>query len=152
MLIEATAATWLLGTAFEHNTLYRYNLNSAKNVYIGMQQSETPYWQGTGSSSLAPSPWTAAGSDPTFSNCGSSDAQVIIPSPIQLATDHTPCSNAHIISAAWHSSKPSPALPTSISMAQASGLSSTTIAALVEVTVRPTQRKSRPLAVCIIMG
>ena len=76
MLVESTKATWLVGTAFEHNTLYQYNLNSAKNVYIGMQQSETPYWQGTGSASLAPAPWTAAGSDPTFSNCGSSDGQV----------------------------------------------------------------------------
>lgn len=75
ILVEATAGTWLVGTAFEHNTLYQYNLNNARNVYIGMQQSETPYWQGTGSPSLAPAPWTAAGSDPNFSNCGGSDAQ-----------------------------------------------------------------------------
>ena len=76
MLVESTKATWLVGTAYEHNTLYQYNLNNAQNVYIGMQQSETPYWQGSGSASLAPAPWTAAGSDPTFSNCGSSDGQV----------------------------------------------------------------------------
>jgi glucan 1,3-beta-glucosidase len=76
MLVEATKATWLVGTAFEHNTLYQYNLNNAQNVYIGMQQSETPYWQGSGSPSLAPAPWTATGSDPTFSNCGTSDSQV----------------------------------------------------------------------------
>lgn len=77
ILIEATKATWLVGTAFEHNTLYQYNLNSAQNVYIGMQQSETPYWQGNGSPSLAPAPWSSnlISSDPTFSSCGSTDAQ-----------------------------------------------------------------------------
>jgi len=84
MLVEATAGTWLLGTAFEHNTLYQYNLNSAENIYIGMQQCETPYWQGTGSPSLAPAPWTASGSDPTFSNCGSSDAQVRLISSLSI--------------------------------------------------------------------
>lgn len=74
LLVEATAATWLLGTAFEHNTLYQYNINAAKNVFIAMQQSETPYWQGAGSPSLAPAPWTAAGSDPDYSGCGGGDA------------------------------------------------------------------------------
>jgi glucan 1,3-beta-glucosidase len=76
-LVEATSATWLHGTASEHNTLYQYNFNNAANVFTGMQQSETPYWQGDGSSDLAPVPWTPLGSygDPTFTNCGSSDAQ-----------------------------------------------------------------------------
>lgn len=44
-----------------------------------MQQSETPYWQGNGSPSLAPAPWSSlTGSpyyDPDFSNCNSGDAQ-----------------------------------------------------------------------------
>lgn len=77
MLIEATQATWLVGTAFEHNTLYQYNLHNARNVYIGMQQSETPYWQGTGAPALAPAPWTnnLIPSDPTFSSCDPTDAQ-----------------------------------------------------------------------------
>ena len=76
-LVEATSATWLHGTASEHNTLYQYNFNNAANVFIGMQQCETPYWQGTGSSSLAPAPWSTLSSysDPTFTNCGSGDAQ-----------------------------------------------------------------------------
>ncbi|KUJ06906.1 pectin lyase-like protein [Mollisia scopiformis] len=70
-LIESTRGTWLVGTAFEHNTLYQYNLVSAANLFIGMQQSETPYWQGTGGPAQAPAPWTpnAAFSDPTFANC-----------------------------------------------------------------------------------
>jgi hypothetical protein len=76
-LVEATAATWLHGTASEHNTLYQYNFNYAANVFVGMQQSETAYWQGPGSSSLAPAPWATLSSygDPTFTNCGTDDAQ-----------------------------------------------------------------------------
>ena len=75
-LIEATTATWLHGTASEHNTLYQYSFRNAQNVFVGMQQSETPYWQGTGSPSLAPAPWTVNTTygDPTFSNCAAGDA------------------------------------------------------------------------------
>jgi len=75
-LVEATKGTWLVGTAFEHNTLYQYNLNNAQNVYAGMQQCESPYWQGPGNV-LTPAPWTpeSAFGDPTFSNCGSGDGQ-----------------------------------------------------------------------------
>lgn len=78
MLVESTAATWLHGTAVEHSTLYQYNFNNARNVFVGMQQSETPYWQGgNGNPSLAPAPWTPLGAytDPDFSNCGGSDAR-----------------------------------------------------------------------------
>ncbi len=73
-LIESTKGAWLVGTAFEHNTLYQYNLNKAQNVYIGMQQTETAYWQGYGTAEQAPSPWTANSSigDPNFANCASS--------------------------------------------------------------------------------
>jgi glucan 1,3-beta-glucosidase len=74
-LVESTRGTWLIGTAFEHNTLYQYNLASAANVFIAMQQSETPYWQGTGGPAQAPAPWTSNPSffDPTFSNCETDD-------------------------------------------------------------------------------
>ena len=76
-LVEATAGTWLHGTASEHNTLYQYNSNNAANVFVGMQQSETVYWQGIGSPSLAPAPWTTLSSygDPDFTNCTTDDAQ-----------------------------------------------------------------------------
>ena len=56
LLVEAVAATWLIGTGFEHHTLYQYNFEHAHNVLATMQQSETPYWQGVGST-LAPAPW-----------------------------------------------------------------------------------------------
>ena len=76
MLVESQHPVWLVGTAFEHNTLYQYNLINAANLYTGMQQCETPYWQGTGSPALAPAPWTpdARYHDPTFENCDATDA------------------------------------------------------------------------------
>jgi glucan 1,3-beta-glucosidase len=69
MLIESTKGAWLVGTAFEHNTLYQYNLNKAQNVYIGMQQTETAYWQGYGTPEQAPNPWSPVSTigDPTVS-------------------------------------------------------------------------------------
>jgi glucan 1,3-beta-glucosidase len=57
-LIESTQPTWLVGTSFEHCTLYQYSLHDASNVYIGMQQTETPYWQGNDEVQRAPAPWT----------------------------------------------------------------------------------------------
>lgn len=40
-----------------------------------MQQCETPYWQGNGSPSIAPAPWTELSGDPNWGGCSSSDAQ-----------------------------------------------------------------------------
>ena len=75
MLIEATKGTWLVGTGFEHNTLYQYNFYQAENVFTAMQQTETPYFQGYNEDVLAPAPWAdnLVASDPTFSNCGNDD-------------------------------------------------------------------------------
>lgn len=95
MLIEATKGTWLLGVGIgsasrhlpfsslsltqpEHSTLYQTNYNSARNVFTGFQQSESPYWQGPGNPSYAPDPWGGASSfasDPDFSWCDESDGQ-----------------------------------------------------------------------------
>lgn len=76
-LIEGTKATWLVGTAFEHNSLYQYNLVNAVNVYIGMQQTETAYWQGPGAPISGPSPWDVNYSytDPDFSGCPGNDSK-----------------------------------------------------------------------------
>ncbi|KAH7355180.1 putative exo-beta-1,3-glucanase [Rhexocercosporidium sp. MPI-PUGE-AT-0058] len=75
LLLESQFGTWLIGTAFEHHTLYQYNFVSAANVLVSMQQSETPYWQGTGGPAQAPAPWTPSDSysDPTFSHCSTDD-------------------------------------------------------------------------------
>jgi hypothetical protein len=44
-LIESTTATWLYGTASEHSVYYQYNFNGARNIYAGMLQTESPYYQ-----------------------------------------------------------------------------------------------------------
>ena len=77
ILIEATAATWLHGAVSEHNTLYQYNFHKTQNVFAAMQQGEAPYWQGNGSPSLAPDPWTPLSKygDPDFSKCSPGDAK-----------------------------------------------------------------------------
>jgi glucan 1,3-beta-glucosidase len=74
LLVEATEGTWLAGMGIEHNTLYQANFFNAKNIFMGFQQSETPYWQGNNSASLAPDPWSplALASDPDYSWCTSS--------------------------------------------------------------------------------
>ncbi|KAA8645848.1 hypothetical protein EYZ11_010009 [Aspergillus tanneri] len=75
MLVEATRATWLLGTGFEHHTLYQYNFERARNVFSALQQSESPYWQGPGNL-MTPSPWAehSIASDPDFAQCAANDA------------------------------------------------------------------------------
>ncbi|EED14258.1 exo-beta-1,3-glucanase, putative [Talaromyces stipitatus ATCC 10500] len=75
ILIESTKATWLIGTSFEHNWLYQYNIHSAKNVYAGMMQTETPYMQGQGAIETVPSPWTISNQyhDPDYSWCAVGD-------------------------------------------------------------------------------
>ncbi len=62
----------------EHHVLYQVNINNAKNVFIGLQQGEAAYWQGTGNKLLAPEPWTSSllPSDPDFSWCAP-DAELV---------------------------------------------------------------------------
>ena len=76
-LIESTTATWLVGTSFEHCVLYQYALSRAENVYIALQQTESPYWQGTKTPLRAPAPWKLEASygDPSFDHCAAGDDQ-----------------------------------------------------------------------------
>ncbi|KAK8080836.1 hypothetical protein PG997_008654 [Apiospora hydei] len=46
-LIESTEPVWLYGTASEHATFYQYNFNNARNVFAGLLQTESPYYQPT---------------------------------------------------------------------------------------------------------
>ncbi|KAF9741995.1 hypothetical protein PMIN02_007890 [Paraphaeosphaeria minitans] len=73
ILVEATKATWLVGTGSEHHWLYGYNFNNARNVYAGLLQVESPYMQGRGAVQVAPAPWTARNGDPDFSWCDGGD-------------------------------------------------------------------------------
>ena len=73
ILIESQGPTWLYGTASEHCVLYQYQLNNAKDLYMGMIQTESPYFQST---PKAPAPFTSTigkfPRDPTFSDCSAS--------------------------------------------------------------------------------
>ena len=42
VLIESTGPVWMYGTASEHNVLYNYQVQNAKNVYMTLIQTETP--------------------------------------------------------------------------------------------------------------
>lgn len=41
ILIESQGPVWLYGTAFEHSQLYNYQIANAKDIYMGVIQSET---------------------------------------------------------------------------------------------------------------
>jgi hypothetical protein len=45
ILIESQQATWLYGTASEHNVFYQYNFHEARNIFTTMIQTESPYYQ-----------------------------------------------------------------------------------------------------------
>jgi glucan 1,3-beta-glucosidase len=68
VLIESQNAVWLWGTSSEHHQLYNYQVSNAKNVFMGLIQSETPYYQ---SNPTALTPYTPQDSwnDPDFANC-----------------------------------------------------------------------------------
>lgn len=69
ILIESQGPTWLYGTASEHAVLYQYQLANAANIFMGLIQTESPYFQ---SSPPAPSPYPfsqAFAEDPKFETC-----------------------------------------------------------------------------------
>ncbi|CAG8407763.1 unnamed protein product [Penicillium salamii] len=47
ILIESQGPTWMYGTASEHSVMYQYQLSGAKNLVMGMIQTESPYFQPT---------------------------------------------------------------------------------------------------------
>ncbi|KAH8690398.1 pectate lyase superfamily protein-domain-containing protein [Phaeosphaeriaceae sp. PMI808] len=57
LLIESQSPTWMYGTASEHAVFYQYNFNKAKNIFTGMIQTESPYYQPT---PKAPAPFEKA--------------------------------------------------------------------------------------------
>ncbi|KAK1145845.1 hypothetical protein N8T08_003791 [Aspergillus melleus] len=73
VLVESQGPTWLYGTASEHNVFYQYQLSQAKDVFMGMIQTESPYFQ---PAPKAPAPFSPGlfPNDPTFSDCDASSA------------------------------------------------------------------------------
>ncbi|KAK6335750.1 hypothetical protein TWF730_003128 [Orbilia blumenaviensis] len=69
-LIEGPGPTWLYGTASEHNVLYQYQFHNARNIWMGMIQTESPYYQGI---PAAPTPFEDSlgkfPMDPPFNQC-----------------------------------------------------------------------------------
>ncbi|EIW63632.1 exo-beta-1,3-glucanase [Trametes versicolor FP-101664 SS1] len=45
IMSESQGPVWMIGTASEHNILYQYYLVNAQNHYMGLIQTETPYFQ-----------------------------------------------------------------------------------------------------------
>ncbi|EEP82172.1 hypothetical protein UREG_07037 [Uncinocarpus reesii 1704] len=68
VLIESQGPVWMYGTASEHNTLYNYQLHNAKNVYMALIQTETPYFQ-SNPDALVPFEPNPKFNDPTFGDC-----------------------------------------------------------------------------------
>ncbi|KAI0687135.1 exo-beta-1,3-glucanase [Cytidiella melzeri] len=45
LLSESQGPVWLIGTASEHHVIYQYNLNNASDHFMGLIQTEAPYYQ-----------------------------------------------------------------------------------------------------------
>ncbi|XP_054161311.1 uncharacterized protein LOC128959393 [Oppia nitens] len=72
VLIESSEGpVWIYGPGSEHNILYQFNIVNAKNVWMGLIQTETPYYQGN---PPAPQPFHSDSRyhDPDFGHCGDS--------------------------------------------------------------------------------
>jgi hypothetical protein len=71
-LVESKSPTFFVGVAMEHCSLYSVHSYNARNLFLGMIQDETPYWQ---RDNPAPSNWTQSSKyhDPDFSNCAPED-------------------------------------------------------------------------------
>lgn len=54
ILSQSQGPVWMIGTGAEHHAIYQYSLVGAKNHYMGLIQTETPYYQ---PSPAAPTPF-----------------------------------------------------------------------------------------------
>jgi glucan 1,3-beta-glucosidase len=72
ILFESQKAAWLYGTASEHNVLYNYQFENARNVYMTVIQTETAYFQANPDARV---PFTTqpAWYDPDWSSCITTD-------------------------------------------------------------------------------
>lgn len=69
VLVESRKGpVWMYGTSSEHSVLYNYQIANAKNVYMAVIQTETPYFQGNPDATV-PFATNTQYHDPTFSHC-----------------------------------------------------------------------------------
>ena len=70
ILIESNRGpVWMYGTASEHNQLYNYQVSNASSVFMGMIQTETPYYQSNPDALIPFTPQPSTWNDPDFSDC-----------------------------------------------------------------------------------
>ncbi|KAL2863746.1 exo-beta-1,3-glucanase Exg0 [Aspergillus lucknowensis] len=69
ILVESKGPVWMYGTAAEHNQLYNYQITNAENVFMGLIQTETPYYQANPNALVPFAPQPEAWNDPDFSLC-----------------------------------------------------------------------------------
>ena len=70
VLVESTEGpVWMYGTSSEHSQLYNYQVASAKNIYMGIIQSETPYMQANPNALAGGFKPSTTYSDPDFCDC-----------------------------------------------------------------------------------
>ncbi|KAH0547838.1 hypothetical protein FGG08_000095 [Glutinoglossum americanum] len=69
VLIEsAQGPVWMYGTSSEHSQLYNYQIVNSENVFMGLIQTETPYYQ-SNPNALTPFTPNPVWHDPTFASC-----------------------------------------------------------------------------------
>ncbi|KAJ6547053.1 exo-beta-1,3-glucanase [Mycena capillaripes] len=66
ILSESQGPVWMIGTASEHFTLYQYQLLNAKDHYMGLIQTETPYFEPYATPLPFPFTITSKFGDPEF--------------------------------------------------------------------------------------
>ncbi|KAL4787440.1 pectate lyase superfamily protein-domain-containing protein [Aspergillus varians] len=68
ILVESKGPVWMYGTAAEHNQLYNYQISNAENIFMGLIQTETPYYQANPNALVPFTPQTKW-NDPDFATC-----------------------------------------------------------------------------------
>ena len=69
VLVESQGPVWMYGTSSEHSQLYNYQVANAKNVYMGIIQSETPYMQSNPNALNGGFTPSTTYFDPDFADC-----------------------------------------------------------------------------------
>ncbi|KAF9228585.1 glycoside hydrolase family 55 protein [Gyrodon lividus] len=67
ILSQSAGPVWMIGTSAEHHVLYQYSLVGATDHYMGLIQTETPYFQ---PDPVPPTPFSTSSTynDPTYEN------------------------------------------------------------------------------------
>ncbi|KAJ2893222.1 Glucan 1,3-beta-glucosidase [Zalerion maritima] len=88
LLVESKKGkVWIIGSGSEHHTLYNYQLRETHDVWMGLIQSETPYYQPNPPAHL-PFPTMALYGDPDFLEaCGDETGE-------KFSEDNPPCAMA----------------------------------------------------------